>query len=105
MSSAARTSGGLLQRMAGWFGGLPGKGAEVLPVRAGGTEYRQTTATPASVLGFDEALLWVVVALLAWGLVMVYSASIALPDNPRSSALAAMSVVAAIERRRAAITV
>ena len=38
MSSAARTSGGLLQRMAGWFGGLPGKAAEVLPVRAGGTE-------------------------------------------------------------------
>lgn len=28
----------------------------------------------------------------------------ALPDNPRSSALAAMSVIAAIERRRAAIT-
>ena len=88
MSSAARTSGGLLQRMAGWFGGLPGKGAEVLPVRAGGTEYRQTTATPASVLGFDEALLWVVVALLAWGLVMVYSASIALPDNPRFGKIA-----------------
>src|SRR3989344_1065566 len=38
---------------------------------------------PASVLGFDQALLWVVVALLAWGLVMVYSASIAMPDNPR----------------------
>jgi cell division protein FtsW len=34
-------------------------------------------------LGFDQPLLWVVVALLAWGLVMVYSASIALPDNPR----------------------
>jgi cell division protein FtsW len=32
---------------------------------------------------FDPALLWVTVALLAWGLVMVYSASIALPDNPR----------------------
>ena len=30
---------------------------------------------------------------------------VALPDNPRSSALAAMSVVAAITRRRAAITV
>lgn len=29
----------------------------------------------------------------------------ALPDNPRSSALAAMSVISAIERRRAAITV
>ncbi|WP_299765308.1 putative lipid II flippase FtsW [Ramlibacter sp.] len=33
--------------------------------------------------GFDAALVWVCVALLAWGLVMVYSASIALPDNPK----------------------
>jgi hypothetical protein len=41
-------------------------------------------AAPARVQGFDQALLWVTVALLAWGLVMVYSASIALPDNPRS---------------------
>jgi cell division protein FtsW len=32
---------------------------------------------------FDPALLWVTVALLAWGLVMVYSATIAMPDNPR----------------------
>jgi cell division protein FtsW len=32
---------------------------------------------------FDPALLWVTVALLAWGLVMVYSASIAMPDNPK----------------------
>jgi cell division protein FtsW len=73
-----------LQRVAGWFGGLPGKAADVLPVRVGGTDYRpRTTSTPASVLGFDQALLWVVVALLAWGLVMVYSASIAMPDNPR----------------------
>jgi cell division protein FtsW len=38
---------------------------------------------PARVQGFDQALLWVTVALLAWGLVMVYSASIALPDNPK----------------------
>ncbi|WP_119964499.1 putative lipid II flippase FtsW [Simplicispira lacusdiani] len=81
--SGATSSSSVLQRMAGWFGGLPGKAADVLPVRVGGTEYRQTTATPASVLGFDQALLWVVVALLAWGLVMVYSASIAMPDNPR----------------------
>jgi cell division protein FtsW len=33
--------------------------------------------------GFDQPLLWVTVALLAFGLVMVYSASIALPDNPK----------------------
>ncbi len=32
---------------------------------------------------FDQALLWVVIALLMWGIVMVYSASIALPDNPK----------------------
>jgi cell division protein FtsW len=35
------------------------------------------------VQAFDPALLWVTVALLAWGLVMVYSASIAMPDNPK----------------------
>ncbi len=40
-------------------------------------------AAPARVQGFDQPLLWVTVALLAFGLVMVYSASIALPDNPK----------------------
>ena len=34
-------------------------------------------------VGFDQALVWVVVGLLALGLVMVYSASVQLPDNPR----------------------
>ena len=28
-------------------------------------------STPAAVLGFDQALLWVVLALLAWGLVLL----------------------------------
>ena len=76
------------QRVTAWLGGLSGKAADVLPVRVGGTDYRQTTGTPASVLGFDQALLWVVVTLLAWGLVMVYSASIAMPDNPRFGKIA-----------------
>jgi len=40
-------------------------------------------SAPSRVVGFDQALLWVTVALLAWGLVMVYSASIAMPENPR----------------------
>ena len=35
------------------------------------------------VKGFDQPLIWVAVTLLLWGLVMVYSASIAMPDNPR----------------------
>ena len=38
---------------------------------------------PTKLLGFDQALLWVAVGLLALGLVMVYSASVALPDNPK----------------------
>ena len=40
-------------------------------------------AAPVRVHGFDQTLLWVTVALLTFGLIMVYSASIALPDNPR----------------------
>jgi cell division protein FtsW len=54
-----------------------------LPVRLGNAGMTQTKAAPVRVLGFDQALAWVTLALLAWGLVMVYSASIALPDNPR----------------------
>ena len=38
---------------------------------------------PARVMGVDSALIWVTTALLAFGLVMVYSASVALPDSPR----------------------
>lgn len=40
-------------------------------------------AQPAKLQGYDQTLVWVVVGLLALGLVMVYSASVALPDNPR----------------------
>ena len=79
---------GAWQRVTAWLGGLSGKAADVLPVRVGGTDYSPTRSTPAAVLGFDQTLLWVVVALLAWGLVMVYSASIAMPDNPRFGKIA-----------------
>ncbi|AOW15878.1 cell division protein FtsW [Hydrogenophaga crassostreae] len=54
-----------------------------LPVRLSNRTYAGTRNTPMGELGFDQPLLWVVIGLLAWGLVMVYSASIALPDNPR----------------------
>lgn len=50
-----------------------------------GQRARLDGAGSAPLRGFDQALLWVMVALLAWGLVMVYSASIALPDNPKFS--------------------
>lgn len=40
-------------------------------------------AMPARVQSVDQSLVSLTVALLAFGLVMVYSASVALPDNPR----------------------
>ena len=54
-----------------------------LPVRLSSRDYARSRTTVVRDMGFDQPLLWVVVALLCWGLVMVYSASIALPDNPR----------------------
>ena len=35
------------------------------------------------VRGFDHVLMWVTVGMLSFGLVMVYSATIAMPDNPK----------------------
>src|SRR5690606_31659492 len=77
---------GFLSGLSGLFGRAR-RGMDALPmhlpVRLGGSDFTQTKAAPVRVLGFDQAMLWVIVALLAWGLVMVYSASIALGDNPR----------------------
>ena len=42
-----------------------------------------TSAQPSRVMGFDQPLVWVTLALLLAGLMMVYSATIALPDSPR----------------------
>ncbi len=66
-----------------WAGGLAGAGAGDIPVRLSSRSYGRQRGVAVRETGFDQPLLWVVVALLAWGLVMVYSASIALPDNPR----------------------
>ena len=66
------------------------KPIDVLPVRVGGPQYDRPTPTPASVLGLDMVLVWVVIGLLACSLVMVYSASIAMPDNPRFGAISPM---------------
>jgi cell division protein FtsW len=42
-----------------------------------------TAARPVTVHAIDQTLIWVTVGLLCFGLVMVYSATVALPDNPR----------------------
>lgn len=71
-------------RLSGWFAGFGKAAADVLPVRLGGQSLSRTLAAPpVRMAGFDQALLWVTVALLMWGLVMVYSASVAMPDNPK----------------------
>ena len=87
----ARLRGALAGMMPRWpgrdlAGALAGGGSrDDLPVRLSNRTYAGTRNVAVRELGFDQPLLWVVVALLAWGLVMVYSASIALPDNPRFS--------------------
>ncbi len=72
----------LAQRFTGWLGGMVRPAGDVLPVRLGGMRGGAGSA-PVRMSGFDQALIWVTVALLIWGLVMVYSASIAMPDNPK----------------------
>ena len=69
-----------LQRISGWFGGLAP--IDDMTGRGHGAGYSRSMPS-ASVAGFDQALLWVTVALLVFGLVRVYSASVALPDNPK----------------------
>ncbi|MEK0417741.1 MAG: hypothetical protein RI949_1747, partial [Pseudomonadota bacterium] len=49
------------------------------PVRDG---LDRATDRVTRMAGFDQALVGVVVALVMLGVVMVYSASVALPDNP-----------------------
>jgi len=72
-----------------WFGASEQEMA--LPVQLGTRRSAyvptQTGVSPQAVQlhTVDVALMWVVGVLLTWGLVMVYSASIAMPDNPKFS--------------------
>ncbi len=72
---------------AGWIQRLIGREETLqmpdVPVHAlGGSGYR-TSARPPVVESVDQALLGVLMGILAWSVVMVYSASIAMGDNPR----------------------
>ena len=71
------------KRMSGWFSGVGKAATDALPVRLGGHSLPRTLATPVRMSGLDWALVWVTAVLLMWGLVMVYSASVAMPDNPK----------------------
>lgn len=66
-------------RLAQWIAGAP---RDDIPMPVRGTGFARPGAGVRVEL-FDQALVWIVVGLMAFGLVMVYSASVAMPDNPR----------------------
>ena len=79
----------LFQTVRGWLGkGDEGDNSPVRMPPTMGVDTNHYGGNSSSVintrlLGLDQQLLWVTVALMVFGLIMVYSASIALPDNPR----------------------
>jgi len=80
MAQVGRTWG----KLAGWVSGRPERRtAERLPVRTASQDFVDSRPLAVREMGFDQPLVWVVLGLMAWSLVMVFSASIALPDNPR----------------------
>jgi len=82
----SRFSAGLRELPARLGGGLAGlwprkEGSERLPIR----EWVSAGSRPSKIAGFDQAMVWVIAGLLALSIVMVYSASIALPDSSKFS--------------------
>lgn len=65
-----------------WFKPAVAEG-EALPVRLGRRASYSTAPSGGQSQTLDQALLAVVLILVVWGAVMVYSATIAMPDNPR----------------------
>ena len=43
-------------------------------------------ARPSKMMEYDQPLVWVTLLLMLFGMVMVYSASISLPDSPKFAA-------------------
>lgn len=75
----------LNKRFQGLFSGLGKAATDALPIRLGGHTLPGPLVAPVRMSPLDWALVWVAVILLMWGLVMVYSASVAMPDNPKFS--------------------
>lgn len=86
-SDYQQSSKGFIRKMIGLFGSKR-EGKIVIPVRGGASAWLPQSTTQNRVQRIDQALLWVLIGILMFGAVMVYSASIALPDNPRFSHLA-----------------
>ena len=62
-----------------------------IPFKFAGSSSDATIAArsrPSKMMDYDQPLVWVTILLMLFGLVMVYSASIALPDSPKFAYLA-----------------
>jgi cell division protein FtsW len=62
-----------------------------IPFKFSGSSSDATIATrarPSRMMEYDQPLVWVVILMMLFGMVMVYSASIALPDSPKFAYLA-----------------
>ena len=70
-------------RFASWFSGVGKAASEALPVRLGKQSLSRIPVAPVRIAGVDQMLICVTAALLMFGLVMVYSATVAMPDNPK----------------------
>jgi cell division protein FtsW len=67
------------------FPSFSGKLADHAPARPRTLDSQKPGVQRSKMMEYDQPLVWVVVLLMLFGLVMVYSASIALPDSPKYS--------------------
>ncbi|AEK63766.1 putative lipid II flippase FtsW [Collimonas fungivorans] len=67
------------------FPSFSGKPADNAPARPRTLDSQKPGVQRSKMMEYDQPLVWVVVLLMLFGLVMVYSASIALPDSPKYS--------------------
>jgi cell division protein FtsW len=66
-----------------WGLGKSAQERDALPVRLGRRANYANTQSSSRISSLDHALMAVVSTLLVWGAIMVYSATIAMPDNPK----------------------
>lgn len=79
----------LIQRIREWFTSISTFNMGVIKASAVQMhlEPKRQQLKVSALQKIDMSLIWVTAILLAWGFVMVYSASIAMPDNPKFSKL------------------
>lgn len=77
----------IIQRLQNWFDFLPKSNLGKIYSKNKGISQEDKQLKMSSPYKVDIMLIGITLALLAWGLVMVYSASIAMPDNPKFAKL------------------